>query len=263
MKVLHVIPAVAARYGGPSVAVRAMARGVRALGAEVTVATTDADGAGRLPVPLDRAVDEDGVRFRYFARTLPGEWKLSLPLARWLAASVAEFDVVHVHACFSYSTIPGCRAPLRRGVPYILRPLGTLDPWSLGRGAARKRGYLALIERKHLRHASAIHATSAAEAEGIAALGFGATTRVVPLGVDLAAAAPERAPGPRLRLLFLSRLHPKKGLPLLLEAVAALTRDGRADVELAIAGDGSDAYRSELEGRVRALGIGDRVSFLG
>jgi glycosyltransferase involved in cell wall biosynthesis len=258
-----VIPGVAARYGGPSVAVHAMARGVRELGAHVTVATTDADGRGRLPVPLDRAVDVDGVEYRYFARTLPGEWKLSLPLARWLHAHVAGFDVVHVHALFSYATIPGCRAPLRRGVPYILRPLGTLDPWSLAQGAARKRPYLALVEGKHLRHAAAIHATSRAEADGVAALGHGARVRVVPLGVELPERVPERRAGGRLRLLFLSRLHPKKGLPLLLDAVAELTRTGRADVELAVAGTGDPAYLRELEARTRALGIASRVRFLG
>ncbi|MBD0319626.1 MAG: glycosyltransferase, partial [Gemmatimonadetes bacterium] len=254
---------VAARYGGPSVAVHAMARGVGALGAHVTVATTDADGAGRLPVPLDRAVEADGVEYRYFPRTLPGEWKLSLALSRWLHASVGRFDVVHVHALFSYATIPGCRAALRHGVPYLLRPLGTLDPWSLAQGAARKRPYLALVEGKHLRHAAAIHATSRAEAEGVAALGYGARVRVVPLGVELPEHVAGRRATPRLRILFLSRLHPKKGLPHLLDAVAELTRTGRADVELAVAGTGDAAYRRELEERVRALAIGGRVRFLG
>ena len=257
------IPAVAPRYGGPSVAVHAMARGVAALGARVTIATTDADGDGRLAVPLDRAVENEGVEYRYFPRTLPGEWKLSLPLARWLYAHAAEFDVAHVHALFSYATIPGCRAARKNGVPYILRPLGTLDPWSLAQGSAAKRPYLALVERNHLRGAAAIHATSRAEAEGVAALGFGARVRVVPLGVDVPDETPVRRVAGRLRLLFLSRLHPKKGLPLLLEAVGELTRQGRADVELAIAGTGTDEYRRELDARVESLAIGPRVRFLG
>jgi glycosyltransferase involved in cell wall biosynthesis len=263
MKVLHVIPATAPRYGGPSIAVHAMAKGVRDLGAEVTVATTDADGRGRLPVPHGRPTETEGVEYRYFPRSLPGEWKLSLPLGRWLHANAGRFDVVHVHALFSYATIPGCRAALRRSVPYVLRPLGTLDPWSLAQGSARKRPYLALVEGTHLRGAAAIHATSAAEAEGIAALGFGARVRVIPLGAEPASAPRTRGPGGPLRVLFLARLHPKKGLPLLLDAVAALLREGRAEVELEVAGDGDPAYRRELEARTRALGIAGRVRFLG
>ena len=263
MRVLHVIPATAPRYGGPSVAVHAMAKGVRALGAEVTVATTDADGPGRLPVPHGRPVDTDGVEYRYFPRSLPGEWKLSLPLGRWLHAEAGRFDVVHVHALFSYATIPGCRAALRHAVPYVLRPLGTLDPWSLAQGRARKRPYLALVEGTHLRGAAAIHATSESEAEGIAALGFGARVRVIPLGAEPAPAPRRRGGGGPLRVLFLGRLHAKKGLPLLLDAVAELAREGRAQVELVVAGDGEPAYRRELEARAHALGIAGRVRFAG
>ncbi len=267
MKVLHVIAGVAPRYGGPSVAVHAMAREAAALGAEVTVVTTDADGAGRLPVPLDRPVERDGVEYRYFPRSLPGEWKFSWPLTRWLFESVGHYDAVHVHALFSYTTIPACRAAARRGVPYVLRPLGTLDPWSLGQGGGKKRPYLAMVERAHLRRAGAIHVTSDAEAEGVAALGYGDRVRVIPLGVEApgfaAAGAGERASGGRLRLLFLSRLHPKKGLPLVFRAMAQLAASGRADTEIDVAGTGDDAYRAELEALAVELGIRDRVRFLG
>ena len=264
MRVLHVIAGVAPRYGGPSVAVHAMARGVAALGAEVTIATTDADGPERLDVPLDAPVHRDGVEYRYFPRTLPGEWKFSWPLTRWLDARVTGYDVVHVHALFSYSTIPGCRAAARRGVPYVLRPLGTLDPWSLARHGARKRPYFALVERRHLRDAAAIHVTSAIEAEGVAALGFGERVRVIPLGVDAPPVVRALAPaGGRLRLLFLSRLHPKKGLPLVLEALASLTRTGGGDAELVVAGSGEPAYHAEMEALARELGVADRVRFVG
>ena len=101
MRVLHVIAGVAPRYGGPSVAVHAMARATAALGLDVTVVTTEADGPGRLEVPLDVDVMRDGVRYRFFARTLPGEWKFSWPLTTWLRRHLRDYDVVHVHALFS------------------------------------------------------------------------------------------------------------------------------------------------------------------
>ena len=146
MRALHVIPSAAPGDGGPNVAVRALARGLVARGVDVTVATTNADGDGALNVPIDSPVIEDGVVYRFFARTVPGSWKFSWPLTRWLWAHAGSYDVVHVHALFSYATIPGCRAALHAPVPYIVRPLGTLSEWSLGHRAWKKRPYYALLE---------------------------------------------------------------------------------------------------------------------
>jgi glycosyltransferase involved in cell wall biosynthesis len=139
-----------------------------------------------------------------------------------------------------------------------------LDRWSLSQRSWKKQPYIALVERTHLRRAGAIHATSTDEGQNIAALGYGARVHVIPLGVDLPSGSPRAvrpADGP-LRLLFLSRLHPKKGLPLLLGAVAELSRGG-ANVELVVAGSGSEAYRAELSALCDRLGISERVRFLG
>jgi hypothetical protein len=87
VRVLHVIPSAAPVDGGPNVAVRAMARGLATLGIDVTVATTNAAGEKSLAVPLDTPVIDDGVVFRYFARSVPGSWKFSWPMTRWLWAN--------------------------------------------------------------------------------------------------------------------------------------------------------------------------------
>ena len=264
MRVLHVIPSTAARDGGPSTAVRAMAVALAARGLEVTVASTDADGPETLDVPLDAPVTEDGVTYRYFARTIPGSWKFSWPLTTWLLRNAAAFDVVHVHALFSYSTIPGCRGAARRDVPYVLRPLGTLDPWSLRHQGWKKRPYLQLIERSHLAGAAAIHATSESESSAIRALGFGHRVHVIPLGVD-GGPTPTRPPvaesGP-MRMLFMSRLHPVKGLPVLLDAMHRLEQlDTQA--ELVIAGSGDPDYERELRHVVESRGLSSSVRFAG
>jgi len=248
MRVLHVIPSVAARYGGPSAALKGMTAALAARGVSVSVATTNADGPGALEVPLDDEVTEDGVQYRFFARTLPGEYKFSWPLARWLRQHVRDFDVLHVHALFSFATIPACRSASRARVPYVLRPLGTLGSWSLAHRGWKKAPYLALVERRHLRDAAAIHATSEGERDALEALAVGGKTRVIPLGVEVAEAAVLRRREERmasrdmasgsagLQLLFLSRLHPVKGLPLLFEAVARAR-------ELALLPETTDASR--------------------
>ena len=150
MRALHVIPSAAPGDGGPNLAVRAIARGLVSRGIDVTVATTNADGVRTLPVPLETPVIDEGVVYRYFARTVPGSWKFSWPLTRWLWANAGGYDVVHVHALFSYATIPGCRAAAHAPVPYVLRPLGTLSVWSLGHHRWKKKPYYALLERSHL-----------------------------------------------------------------------------------------------------------------
>ena len=266
MRVLHVIPSAAPVDGGPNLAVRAMARRLAQRGIDVTVATTNAAGSGTLPVPIDTPVIDDGVVYRYFTRSVPGSWKFSWPMTRWLWKNAAAYDVVHVHALFSYATIPGCRAAAHVPVPYVLRPLGTLSEWSLGHRRWKKRPYYALLERSHLEMASAIHVTSDAEAEDVDRLGYGSRVRVIPLGVDIEEQALPRARaeqgGRPLRILFLSRLHEKKNLPLLLRA-AARAAAGGASIDLTIAGDGDHRYRAELEAMAQTIGGGDRVRFVG
>jgi glycosyltransferase involved in cell wall biosynthesis len=267
VRILHVIPSAAPGDGGPNLAVRAMARGLVARGIDVTVATTNADGAGALAVPVDTPVLSDGVVYRYFTRTVPGSWKFSWPLTRWLWANARGYDVVHVHALFSYATIPGCRAAAHAPVPYVLRPLGTLSEWSLGHRQWKKRPYYALLERSHLEAASAIHVTSDAEANDVARLGYGDRARVIPLGVDVDDSLWMRRPRTvaverPLQLLFLSRLHPKKNVPMLLRAMSALANSPRV-VELTIAGDGDATYRAELTTLVAELNLTNRVRFVG
>jgi len=265
MRVLHIIPSAAPVDGGPNVAVRAIARGLVRHGIDVTVATTNASGRRSLDVPVDTPVIDDGVVFRYFARSVPGSWKFSWPMTRWLWANAGSYDVVHVHALFSYATIPGCRAAARAPVPYILRPLGTLSNWSLGHRRWKKRPYYALLERPHLAGASAIHVTSKAEAEDVARLGYGERARVIPLGVDVGERPSRRAQADSgnepLRLLFLSRLHEKKNVPLLLRALAATNSSRR--IELTVAGDGDPGYRDRLAALSDELGLRDVVSFTG
>ena len=263
MRVLHVIPGLSPRDGGPTTALHRMARATAARGLQVTVVTSDDDAGGRMAVPLGVPLSTSGVDYWYFARTLGGSWKPSWGLAKWISQNVTRFDVVHVHALFSFATIPGCRLAFRAGVPVVLRPLGTASAWSLRHHGWKKRPYYALIEREHLRRAAAIHTTSEAEQEGVAALGFGERAVVIPLGIDVdQAVSPRRSVSDVFRVLFLSRLHEVKNIPLLLESVADLRATG-ARVRLTIAGEGAREYRGVLERKVAELELGDAVEFVG
>jgi len=272
VKVLHVVPAIAERYGGPSRAVVEMGRALIGRGVDTLIATTDADGEGRLPLATGRVIEHQGVPTIVFPRQWSEALKYSGPLARWLEAHVAAFDVVEIHAVFSHACLAAARACRRQAVPYVVRPLGTLDPWSLRQKPLRKRLLWQAGARRMLRGAAAVHYTTAAErrlAESGLSLARGV---VIPLGVDeaFAAAAPAgaafRARHPVLGddpyVLALSRLDPKKGIELLIDAFQALVaRPEFRRWRLVVAGDGEPRYTADL--KARAARGGDRVYFPG
>ena len=184
MKVLHVIPAVAPRYGGPSQAVLGMGQALPQQGVQVLIATTDADGPRRLPVAHGSELSWQGVPAIFFPRQWSEAFKYSGQLAGWLDHHVAEFDVVHIHAVFSHACLAAADACRGARVPYVVRPLGTLDPWSLKQKPVRKQLLWHVGVKRMLHGAAAIHYTTAAE-QRLAEVPLGLRRGVViPLGVD-------------------------------------------------------------------------------
>jgi glycosyltransferase involved in cell wall biosynthesis len=264
MKVLQVIPSVSLVHGGPSRAIVDMERALAARSVDVTTVTTNDDGPGRrMTVQCGRPVKAAHATRLFFPLTTEA-YKVSIGLVRWLNANVASFDVVHAHALFSFAPIAAALIARRRGVPYILRPLGVLSPYGLSaRRVLLKKLSLMLVERRLLAAAAAVHFTSLAEQSEAEALGLKCNGVVVPLGVDVRPVA-ERGPPCRdsPRILFLSRLDPKKNLDGLLRALPrVLARHPSA--RLAIAGEGDPSYLGRLKALSHDLGVTDRVDWLG
>ena len=256
MKVLHVIPSLWHGDGGPAQALRSMERALAAQGVQVETAATDDAGRGR----RQSLAGEPGVVRRYFPKQ-SDVYKVSTGFARWIGAHVRDYDLIHIHALFSFTSTAAARAARRQGVPYVLRPLGTLDAWGLAqRRPWAKRLSLRWIERPMLREAAAVHCTSEAEAAQAQSLGIPMRVRVIPLGVDLPPATRRDGAGAD-RILYLSRLAPKKNLEGLLEAVARL--QSQVPLRLTIAGDGDPAYTRELQSRAQALGLAPSIEWLG
>jgi glycosyltransferase involved in cell wall biosynthesis len=265
-KILHVVPAVAPRYGGPSAAVVGMCRALDAAGYETLVATTDADGPGRLDVALGRVQSYEGIRIIFFRRQFTESYKWSRGLAAWLKTHVREFDLVHIHAVFSHSSILAGRICRKAGVPYIVRPLGTLDPWSVSRKRFRKRVLIGLGAGDLLSGATAIHYTSVEEhrlAESIfRSLPPGV---VVPNGISetmFEGSDAGRTAAPYL--LSLSRIDEKKGIDLVIRAFQHVSQDSRfRKWRLVIAGDGPENYVSELKALAQPYATDSKISFHG
>ncbi len=282
MRILQVIASLAPRYGGPSVACPALARELARRGAEVTVFTTNVDGMGKLDVPLGAPVLRDGVLYRYFdGWTRPAEYKFSPSLARALDQSVADFDAVHIYSMYIFSAAAAARACQRHGVPYLLHPHGTLDPYLLSRHAARKRFYEWLIERRNFRRAAAVLFNSDAELrlaeDWLARVSEDADVpkrAVIYVGLDEQWLAP---PDPDMRawlfgdfpelagkrlIVFFGRLSFKKGLDILARAFAQVAR-GREDVRLVVAGPDSEGLGNKLREWLRKEQVLEKATFAG
>lgn len=247
MRALHVVPSVASRYGGPSEAALRLVSSLQAAGVDALLATTDADGPGSLPVQTLVEVVHEGARCIFFPR-LPGEsLKPSPALARWLRRNTARFDVVHVHSVFSHPSLAAGEAARRAGVPYIVRPLGQLDAWSLSQHELRKRVFLAAGGKSLLEQAATLHWTDESEKSRAPRFASARPSFVVPLGVDERFFGDGIAGADRARvILFLSRLHPKKNVEALIEAFQALG-EYATGWRLVIAGDGEAAYVESLK----------------
>src|SRR6266699_952829 len=272
MKVLHVIPSVSERSGGPGQAIIPMCRSLQEQGVEVLIATTDA-GLNEA-ITLRAPGSHKGIPTIFFPLQWGQSFKYSRPLAVWAEANVKTFDVVHIHAVFNHASVAAARACRRHDVPYLVRPLGTLDPWSMKQKPLRKMLFWQLAARQMLRGAAAIHYTAAGEQNATEqSLGLNHGT-VVPLGIEpeiadrpldlenFAREFPGLATHPYV--LVLSRLHRKKGLDVFLDAFLALThqREFRHWL-LVISGEGPVDYVNLLKKMVESRNAGELVVFPG
>ncbi len=264
MKVLHVIPSVAERSGGPATAIVPMCRALMRHGVDVLLLTTD---AGLNDVPRGSMYRD--VPAMFFRSQLGESFKYSRPLATWLDPNIKHFDLAHIHSVFNHSSVAAAHACRKAKTPYIIRPLGTLEPWSMTQKPLRKQLFWHVSAKGILRRAAAVHYTTEAEkrsTEGLLGLNHG---RVIPLGVDASSSTngveqhfPNLA-GERY-VLVLSRLHPKKNLDVLIEVFLSLVQTQKLERwRLVIAGDGPLEYVSKLKASVASSSQRDRILFTG
>jgi glycosyltransferase involved in cell wall biosynthesis len=183
----------------------------------------------------------------------------------------AQLDVVHTHGLWMYPSLAAQVWGQRCGKRWLVSPHGMLDPWAVQNARWKKRLADLFYERRHLRKAACLHALSKAEATAFRDYGLANPIAVIPNGVEvpqcsITASLPEWADhlprGCRV-LLFLGRLHPKKGLLILLRAWARQLQLSSTPWILVVGGWDQNNHRAELEQLVATLGIGSSVRFVG
>jgi len=189
LKVLHVIPSVSPIRGGPSKAVIEMVNSLRELGVDAEIATTNDHGNNTLDVSLNTLIDYQGVPVRFLKRyssKLPAirEFAYSRDFQRWIKKNIRNYDIIHVHAIFSFCSSYAMYQARKQGVKYIVRPIGQLETWSLKQSDRRKSTYLNLIERRNLSQANTIHFTAESEKKQALEAIPELKSTVIPLGIN-------------------------------------------------------------------------------
>lgn len=269
LNVLQVIPSIAAVHGGPSLAILSIERALAAQGCSVTTVTTDDAGPGLRLAGEDVPAPARGVE-RIYCRKRTEFYKVAPGMGQWLWTNVRRFDTVHIHALFSFSTTAAAMVTRRLGVPYVLRPLGTLSGYGVNRRRPwMKRLSLACVEGPALRHAAAVHFTSRSEEQEARLLGIKMTGVVIPLGIEASRGGnhdrllsnlgiPPSGP----KILVLARIDPVKNFEGLFRALAILRRGGLTST-LLVGGAGESNYIGSLRDLARREGVGDQILWLG
>lgn len=252
MRVLHVIGSISRVSGGPSRSVQGLVAGLNAAGVETWLMTLIhgdepwVDGVTRF---------ENGGEFEEVVQRV-------------------EPDVAHLHGIWSVA-LHRCAVACRRlGIKYVIAPRGMLEPWSLKQKRLKKRIARWLYQDRDLKSAAALHATAESEAEQFRKLGFKNPIIVSPNGVNVpkewGTGSGERGTEEGIRrVLFVSRMHPKKGVIELVEAWNALTTHNPqlanwiCELVYTVGGETEREYEAKVKATVKELGLEDRFIFTG
>ncbi len=252
MKVIHVVPAISEEASGPSYSVVRLCESLIAQGEEVTLAALDWAPMASPPS---------------FLKAFPLGWGprrvgRSPAMKRWLAEQAASgaAELIHNHSLWMMPNVYPGQVARGRHLPLIVSPRGTLSAWAFGSGSRIKRFFWPALQRPALAATTCLHATAQAEYEDIRRMGFQQPVAIIPNGIDIPD-LPAKVPRQQRTLLFLGRVHPKKGLDMLLPAWRAV-QDRFPEWQLRIVGPDNSGYLSQIRRMVADLRL-ERIEFCG
>jgi glycosyltransferase involved in cell wall biosynthesis len=263
MRVLEVLPSIASEGGG---SVRSTLSNCRAIcaadpGFRFVLATTDqgleSGWCGAFKAQMPR-----GMEVEVFPAIGRRAFIFSPWLAGWLWRHVREFDLVVVRRLFNPLCSAAAGIAHHRGVPYVVVPHGTVSRYTFAwRRTLLKRAYFRLVDRRTLAGAAAVRFTSGMERDE-APIWEGLLSSVIPHPYESRFALDNGWNRIPHQILFLSRLHPKKGVETVLEAMRVVLRE-RPDARLVLAGSGEGGYESRVRSQIRRLGLEGAVELPG
>ena len=275
LKVASVISSLSTRAGGPIINLVESVPHLRDAGVELTIFTTDMGAPASAPAWRATADDfPNGAAecdVRVFRAEPPRRFAYSPRLKKALRAELQEFDLARIHGLYLHPQYSAAVEARRASIPYVVTPHGALDPWLRRRGRLRKLITGLVWQNRMLREAAAIHATTQVELDLFSdVIPPGPARRIVGNGVATSrfqVLPPRGALRTALGIdadtpvvLFLGRLARKKGIDILIRAVARL---GRRDLALVIVGPDDEGLTPQLTRLARDLGISDITHLAG
>lgn len=250
MRILHYIPSIDESSGGVGAYMQLLARNLGQL-VELHVVTHRSDH--------ERPLEHCQLHYLPF-RWLP--WRNCRREFLQLLDSLRP-DVVHTNCCWLPLSALTAIWAKRAGYRVIYTPHGMLEPYILRRSYwTKKLPAILLFQRRGVQVCDLVHTTAESERQHVLALGWNPHVAVIPNCVQLDDIALRTSWQRSRRLLFLSRVHPKKGLDLLIEAISQLRHEMQG-YTLTIAGTGEASYIRELQTLTKARGVAEMVEFVG
>ena len=233
MRILHVTQGIDPKSGGPTRSVKGICRALAKASEDVTLLVLE--GNHEFDNPCGAKVVYGGM------------------------IDVREFDLVHLQGLWSLKLHRIAKACRKAGVKYVMSPRGMLDPWALSVKKWKKRLAMFLYQKRDLKGAAAFHVTAALEERSVRAQGLKQPMSIAPNGVDLPEVMPPKTSGNPKTAIFLSRLHPGKGLLTLAEAWARVKPQGW---KMKVVGPDSYGHKAEVVAKLTELGILDQWEFV-
>lgn len=252
MKVLTFITSISLKGGGPSRSVLMLVKGLAELGVDITLMTYWSDDMNT------HALDGTSAKLKVlrpdFSRSQMEEYIIS-----------EKFDVIQLQSMWDLRYHIVAKTARKHRIPYIITPRGMLEPWCLSQKKWKKKLAMALYQMKDIKRSACVFTTAEMEALHVRDLGVDVPMVVLPNGIETDS-YPCRISKDKVKkqILFLSRIHIKKGIELLIDAFDRIIKKN-ADMDdwtVAIVGNGEEEYIRELKRKVEGLNLRDKVKIL-
>lgn len=252
MKVLTFITSISLKEGGPSRSVPMLVKGLSEVGVDITLMTFRSDDMNT------HALDGTAAKLKIWEdRTSTKE------IEDFILSE--KFDLIQLQSIWAMSYHQVALIARKHNIPYIITPRGMLEPWSLSQKKWKKKLALMLYQKKDLQKAACIFTTAEMEAEHVRELGVNAPMSVIPNGIETDGYACRTSlKGVKKQILFLSRVHVKKGIEILIDAFGKLKAEGGEFNEwsVVIVGNGEEDYIENLKHKVNELGLENCIKIL-
>ena len=249
MKILSFVSSLDLSSGGPSRSVPMLVKGLAELGVDITLMTVKSENMNT------HALEGTTAKLKVLTPSFSKK-----EIAKYLADE--RFDLIQIQSMWDLPYHKVMVEARRLGIPYIVTPRGMLEPWSLSQKKWKKKLAWWLYQRNDVQKSVCVFTTAKMEAEHVSNLGITTCKVVIPNGIETDAyPCKSSVEGVKKQVLFLSRVHVKKGIELLFEAWKRLHSD-YVDWQLLVIGNGEAEYIHSLENRVESLGLKDSIKIL-